>query len=136
MVKGIIKSALFDFSICLLFFILYKKIFCNTFLDATNQTQRSLGNKIECLEDIVRFYRDPNRPVHKIWTSTECSKYYLCLEGEVFNFKCSEGLLFDVVRQICDFKQNVDNCDITAGKSINNTIVDVSDVQGYSICFS
>lgn len=68
----------------------------------------------------MRFYRDPNRPVHKIWTSSECSKYYLCLEGEVFNFKCSEGLLFDVIRQICDFKQNVDNCDITAGESSND----------------
>lgn len=45
----------------------------------------------------------------------ECAKYYLCLEGEVFEFKCSVGLLFDVVRQICDFKANVDNCDVTSG---------------------
>lgn len=36
-----------------------------------------------------------------------------CLpEGEVFEFKCSLGLLFDVKRQICDFKANVDNCDV------------------------
>ncbi|KAI8118034.1 hypothetical protein CVS40_10223 [Lucilia cuprina] len=88
-----------------------------------NHTQRSLSNSVDCLEDL-RFYRDPNRPVHKIWTSSECSKYYLCLEGEVFNFKCSEGLLFDVVRQICDFKQNVDNCDITAETPVPKPLLD------------
>ncbi|XP_013100178.2 chitin deacetylase 1 [Stomoxys calcitrans] len=92
-----------------------------------NHTQRSLTNNIECLEDIARFYRDPNRPVHKIWTSSECSKYYLCLEGEVFNFKCSEGLLFDVVRQICDFKQNVDNCDVTAETPAPKPLLDEAD---------
>lgn len=52
----------------------------------------------------------------KTWTNTECAKYFLCLEGEVFEFKCSVGLLFDVVRQICDFKANVDNCDVTSGE--------------------
>lgn len=36
-------------------------------------------------------------------------------DNEVFEFKCSQGLLFDVSRQICDFKANVDNCDITSG---------------------
>lgn len=51
-----------------------------------------------------------------MWSNAECTKYYLCLDKEVFEFKCSVGLLFDVVRQICDFKQNVDNCDITAGE--------------------
>jgi hypothetical protein len=39
-------------------------------------------------------------------------------DGEVFGFKCSAGLLFDVNRQICDFKLNVDNCDVTAGELI------------------
>lgn len=48
----------------------------------------------------------------------ECAKYFLCLDEEVFEFKCSVGLLFDVVRQICDFKANVDNCDVTSGKKI------------------
>ncbi|XP_055386018.1 chitin deacetylase 1 [Condylostylus longicornis] len=48
-----------------------------------------------------------------MWTNSECAKYYVCIEDEVIEFTCSEGLLFDVVRQICDFKQNVDNCDIT-----------------------
>jgi hypothetical protein len=37
-------------------------------------------------------------------------------DGEVFGFKCSTGLLFDVNRQICDFKLNVDNCDTVTGK--------------------
>lgn len=76
--------------------------------------KRSLKDTIKCFED-SKFYRNPERPTHKLWTNSECSKYYLCLDGEVFEFKCSVGLLFDVMRQICDFKQNVDNCDVTAG---------------------
>lgn len=77
--------------------------------------KRSLKDAVECF-DGAKFYRNPNRPAHKLWTNYECSKYYLCLDGEVFEFKCSVSLLFDVTRQICDFKQNVDNCDVTAGK--------------------
>lgn len=69
---------------------------------------------VQCFED-GRFYRDPDRAKHKMWSAGECARYYLCLEGEVFEFKCSAGLLFDVKRQICDFKLNIDNCDITAG---------------------
>uniref|UniRef100_A0A1I8NR29 Chitin-binding type-2 domain-containing protein n=1 Tax=Stomoxys calcitrans TaxID=35570 RepID=A0A1I8NR29_STOCA len=105
----------------------FARFFCIDAYAQHNHTQRSLTNNIECLEDIARFYRDPNRPVHKIWTSSECSKYYLCLEGEVFNFKCSEGLLFDVVRQICDFKQNVDNCDVTAETPAPKPLLDEAD---------
>ncbi|KAK9709013.1 Chitin binding Peritrophin-A domain [Popillia japonica] len=65
---------------------------------------------VRCLEN-GRFYRDPDRPPDRIWTAQECSKYYLCLEGEVFEFRCSTDLLFDVTRQICDLKSNVDDCD-------------------------
>ena len=39
------------------------------------------------------------------------------IENEVFEFKCSTGLLFDIVRQICDFKAKVDNCDVNTGLS-------------------
>ncbi|KAG8230133.1 hypothetical protein J437_LFUL010625 [Ladona fulva] len=39
---------------------------------------------------------------------------YFLQDGEVFEFRCSTGLLFDINRQICDFKFNVDNCHITA----------------------
>lgn len=74
-----------------------------------------MSRKVKCLEN-ERFYRDPDRPAQRMWTLEECSKYFLCIEGEVFDFRCSSGLLFDVNRQICDFKLNVDNCDITAGK--------------------
>lgn len=81
--------------------------------------KRSLKDSISCLED-SKFYRNPDRPTHKMWTNSECSKYYLCLDGEVFEFKCSVGLLFDVMRQICDFKQNVENCDVTAGMDVSN----------------
>lgn len=94
---------------------MYYLIACNVFVaSGGNLVKRSLKDTINCLED-SKFYRNPERPTHKIWTNTECSKYYLCLDGEVFEFKCSVGLLFDVMRQICDFKQNVDNCDVTAG---------------------
>lgn len=62
--------------------------------------------------------RNPERDLKKSWSNYECSKYYLCLDGEVFEFKCSAGLLFDVTRQICDFKANVDNCDLTAETKI------------------
>jgi hypothetical protein len=41
----------------------------------------------------------------------------LQIENEVFEFKCSTGLLFDIVRQICDFKAKVDNCDVNTGLS-------------------
>lgn len=43
------------------------------------------------------------------------SMTFVSLDNEVFEFKCSQGLLFDVSRQICDFKANVDNCDVTSG---------------------
>lgn len=76
--------------------------------------KRSLKEStVQCLDD-GRFYRNPDRETKKTWSNYECSKYYLCLDGEVFEFKCSAGLLFDVSRQICDFKANVDNCDLTA----------------------
>lgn len=83
-----------------------------------NLVKRSLKDTVKCFEG-AKFYRNPERPTKKIWTNSECSKYYLCLDGEVFEFKCSVGLLFDVSRQICDFKQNVDNCDVTAGEYNN-----------------
>ncbi|XP_017770424.1 PREDICTED: uncharacterized protein LOC108558124 [Nicrophorus vespilloides] len=67
---------------------------------------------VKCIEN-GKFYRDPSLSSGKAWTGSECAKYFLCLEGEVFEFRCSIGLLFDVKRQICDFKANVDNCDIT-----------------------
>ena len=47
-------------------------------------------------------------------------------DGEVFGFKCSAGLLFDVNRQICDFKLNVDNCDVVAGELISKGHIPVS----------
>ncbi|XP_074030666.1 chitin and LDLR binding deacetylase 3 [Leptinotarsa decemlineata] len=80
-------------------------------------------NKVKCLEN-GRFYRDPERPAHKMWTMDECSRYFLCLEGEVFDFRCSVDLLFDVDRQICDFKVNVDNCDVTAETTIPKPMLD------------
>lgn len=40
-------------------------------------------------------------------------------DNEVFEFRCSQGLLFDVSRQVCDFKANVDNCDVMSGMTFD-----------------
>jgi hypothetical protein len=34
--------------------------------------------KVPCMED-GRFYRNPKIAPDKVWTISECSKYYLCL---------------------------------------------------------
>jgi len=73
----------------------------------------SLRDKIPCIEN-DKFYRNPNRDPAAVWSQTECANYYFCVEGEVFEFTCSTGLTFDINRQICDFKPNVGNCDVTA----------------------
>ena len=72
-----------------------------------------LRDKIPCIEN-DKFYRNPNRDPAHVWSQTECAKYYYCVEAEVFEFECSTGLTFDINRQICDFKTNVGNCDVTA----------------------
>ncbi|KAL3272983.1 hypothetical protein HHI36_014440 [Cryptolaemus montrouzieri] len=93
------------------------------------------GKQASCIEN-GRFYRDPSRPTHKIWTEQECAKYFLCLEGEVFEFRCSTGLLFDVNRQICDFKANVDNCDVTREINIPKPLLEHANCheKGHSGC--
>ena len=80
-------------------------IFCNGIL--------ALRDKVPCIEN-DKFYRNPNRDPATVWSISVCSKYYFCVEGEVFSFECSTGLNFDINRQICDFKDNVPNCDVTA----------------------
>jgi hypothetical protein len=64
--------------------------------------------------DNDNFYRNPNRDAARVWSSSECAKYYFCVEGEIFKFEYSTSLAFDINRQICDFKDNVANCDVTA----------------------
>ena len=54
-----------------------------------------------CVEN-GRFYRNTNTPKELAFRKKECAEYYLCIEGEVFPFKCSTGLTFDIRRQICD----------------------------------
>ena len=58
-----------------------------------------------------------------VWSTTECSKYFFCVEDEVFNFECSTELAFDIKRQICDLKTNVGNCDVTAAEETTPTKV-------------
>ncbi|KAK6628407.1 hypothetical protein RUM43_002219 [Polyplax serrata] len=78
---------------------------------AHSTSGRETRSTVPCVEDGT-FFRNPKQSPAKMWVASECAKYYLCLDGEVFEFKCSFGLLFDVKRQICDFKANVDNCDV------------------------
>ncbi|XP_015108931.1 uncharacterized protein LOC107035846 [Diachasma alloeum] len=89
-------------------------------------------NDAACIED-NKFYRNPNTPAHSVWAPIECAKYFLCLDNEVFAFKCSEGLLFDVTRQICDFKANVDNCDVTADVQPPRPLLENGDCDGGSL---
>ncbi|KAF0303227.1 Basement membrane-specific heparan sulfate proteoglycan core protein [Amphibalanus amphitrite] len=73
-----------------------------------------------------KFYRDPNRDPELMHTSDSCAQYYLCIDEEVYEFKCSRDLMFDIDRQICDFKAKVRNCganvQMTTPKPILNTI--------------
>ncbi|XP_066601729.1 chitin deacetylase 1 [Prorops nasuta] len=85
-----------------------------------------------CIND-NKFYRNPNTPAHSVWAPGECAKYYLCLDNEVFEFKCSQGLLFDVSRQICDFKANVDNCDVTLAEQPPKPLLDHGECEEKSL---
>ncbi|KAL6264333.1 hypothetical protein P5V15_004440 [Pogonomyrmex californicus] len=82
-------------------------------VSANTLAEKGKSGEVPCIDD-NKFYRNPNAPSHSVWSPIECAKYFLCLDNEVFEFKCSQGLLFDVSRQICDFKTNVDNCDVTS----------------------
>ena len=64
-------------------------------------TKAGFREKIPCI-DAGKFYRNPNGDPRLANRKKECAEYYLCIEEEVFPFKCSTGLKFDVRRQICD----------------------------------
>ncbi|XP_053610849.1 chitin deacetylase 1 isoform X1 [Plodia interpunctella] len=87
-------------------------------------TRRSLDN-IKCHVN-SRFYRNPDRTEESTWNSDECAKYYLCLDGDVFEFHCSQDLLFDVNRQLCDKRQNVHNCDLTTEALVSKPLLDMA----------
>merc|ERR1719412_1029176 len=71
----------------------------------------SYREKVPCIDN-GRFYRNPNSEVSMRWSKKVCAEYYLCIEDEVFPFKCSTGLTFDIQKQICDRKDQVGNCDV------------------------
>jgi len=87
---------------------------------------KGLREKVPCVEN-DKFYRNPNRDPSAIWATGVCSKYYLCIEKEVFNFECSTGLNFDVQRQICDFKEKVHNCDVTNEVAVPKPLLDTQE---------
>ena len=41
-----------------------------------------LREKVPCIDN-GKFYRNPNRDIDAFWSTSECSKYYLCIENEV-----------------------------------------------------
>ena len=71
-------------------------------------TKAGFREKIPCV-DSGKFYRNPNGDPRLANRKKECAEYYLCIEDEVFPFKCSTGLKFDVRRQICDRADKVGN---------------------------
>ncbi|CAB4064897.1 unnamed protein product [Lepeophtheirus salmonis] len=87
---------------------------------------QGLRERVPCIDN-GKFYRNPQRNPSVEWSTTICSKYYLCIEGEVFDFRCSTGLNFDINRQICDFKHVVDNCNVTAEISIPKPLFQTSE---------
>ena len=72
------------------------------------ETKAGFREKIPCI-DSGKFYRNPNGDPRLANRKKECAEYYLCIEDEVFPFKCSTGLKFDVRRQICDRADKVQN---------------------------
>ena len=90
--------------------------------DPSRIAKKGFREKIRCIDN-GKFYRNPNTPrdlafrkvnlqnvsililnldLSNTYLQKECAEYYLCIEGEVFPFKCSTGLTFDIKRQICD----------------------------------
>jgi len=83
---------------------------------ASPQNLRSYREKVPCIDN-GRFYRNPNSEKSLRWSKKICGEYYLCIEEEVFPFRCSTGLTFDIQKQICDRKAKVDNCDVISEKT-------------------
>ena len=83
--------------------------------DPNRGAKKGFREKIRCIDN-GKFYRNPNTPRELAFRKKECAEYYLCIESEVFPFKCSTGLTFDIKRQICDRSDTVDNCDVAVGE--------------------
>ncbi|XP_058122286.1 peritrophin-1-like [Anopheles ziemanni] len=50
---------------------------------------------------------DPNRP-HFIKSPTQCSEYYICVDGKAIPGQCPDNMLFNAEMEYCDFPDNVD----------------------------
>ena len=68
---------------------------------ASREEKSGFREKVKCIEN-GKFYRNPATRKELAYRKKECAEYYLCIEGDVFPFKCSTGLTFDIRRQICD----------------------------------
>lgn len=66
---------------------------------------------VEC-QEIGKYYRNPDV------SKQNCYTYYYCLGGTVFEYSCSGGLMFDIRQQICNFEDQVKNCNTTAGTPV------------------
>jgi len=90
------------------------------------EPKRGFREKVKCVEN-GKFYRNPATPIELAFRKKECAQYYLCIEGEVFPFKCSTSLTFDIRRQICDRVEKVDNCDISSEKAIPKPLLNTDE---------
>ncbi|KAG1656917.1 hypothetical protein GQR58_023695 [Nymphon striatum] len=56
------------------------------------------------------FYRHPDLQSKD---RLDCSRYYLCIGGAVvYEYKCTTGLQFDIIKQNCNFISLVKNCNV------------------------
>lgn len=53
-------------------------LFCAASVIRADVDHYHLKLRVPCLED-GRFYRNPRAEPERVWTISECSKYYLCL---------------------------------------------------------
>ena len=97
-----------------------------TFSNPDRGGKKGFREKIRCVDN-GKFYRNPNTPRDLAFRKKECAEYYLCIEGEVFPFKCSIGLTFDIKRQICDRSDTVDNCDVAVSELIPKPLLNTDE---------
>jgi len=109
--------------------IFTKLIFCGILALAVGEPRNdraSFRDKIRCIDN-GKFYRNPDMDKELAFRKKECAEYYLCVEDDVFPFKCSTGLTFDVKRQICDASEKVDNCDLYMVKEIPKPLLNTKE---------
>lgn len=68
-----------------------------------------------------------------IWPMENCVGYHMCSNGQIFDFKCGPGTLFNPVTKVCDFPFNVDCPPATTTSTTTTTTAPTStepDIDG------